>query len=113
MKNKLTNLQDHIFEMIEDIKDLIGDEELTDEKLNRKIKIHMTFNEHAKIAIANGALMVKCVDILYGIPVSDDVPLVPKAKGETFLVGNTTKRLTQVPMDDPGYGFKKGKQQPI
>jgi hypothetical protein len=55
--------------------------------------------------------MVKCVDLLYGIPVSDEVPLIPKVSGETFIVDNKRKQLTAVPRDDDAYGYKKGKQQ--
>jgi hypothetical protein len=57
--------------------------------------------------------MVKCVDLLYGIPVSDEVPLIPKVSGETFIVDNKRKQLTTVPKDDGAYGYKKGKQQQI
>jgi hypothetical protein len=64
MKNKLSDLQNHLFEMMERLMEY-DEEDLEDEKLDRKLKIHMAFNEHAKIAVANGALMAKCVDLLY------------------------------------------------
>jgi hypothetical protein len=59
--------------------------------------------------------MLKCVDVLYGIPVSDDVPLIPKTDGDTFLVSNTKKQLTKLPRDNGAAGYKRGgdRQQPI
>ena len=113
MKNKLNDLQNHIFEMIEDVKDMIDDENLTDEKLERKVKIHTIFNELARTAVSNGALMAKCVDLIYGIPVSDEVPLIPKAEGETFLVDKKRKALLSVPRDDGAGGYKRNKQNPV
>ena len=109
MRNKLTDLQNHLFEMIETLNDV----NLKDEKLDQEIKRALAVNELAKTAVANGALMVKCVDVLYGILVSDDVPLIPKANGDTFLVGNNKKQLTQIPRDDGTGGYKRGKEQPI
>jgi hypothetical protein len=112
MKNKLSDLQNHLFEMMERLMEY-DEEDLEDGKLDKKLKIHMAFNEHAKTAVANGALMAKCVDLLYGIPVSDDVPLIPKANGDTFLVGGNKKSLTQIPRDDGNGGYKRGKQNPV
>jgi hypothetical protein len=109
MKNKLSDLQNHLFEMIETLNDI----NLKGEKLDIEIKRALAVNELAKTAVANGALMVKCVDVLYGIPVSDDVPLIPKANGDTFLVGSNKKSLTQIPRDDGNGGYKRGKQNPI
>jgi hypothetical protein len=112
MKNKLSDLQNHLFEMMERLMEY-DEEDLESEKLDRKIKIHMAFNEYAKTAVANGALMVKCVDVLYGIPVSDDVPLIPKTNNDTFLVDSRKKSLTKIPRDDGNGGYKRGKQQPV
>jgi hypothetical protein len=109
MKNKLTDLQNHLFEMIE----AMNDDSLSDEEMDRKIKRALVLNELAKTAVANGALMAKCVDILYGIPVSDEVPLIPKIDGETFLVDGKRKSLIAVPRDDGTGGFKRHKEQPI
>jgi hypothetical protein len=109
MKNKLSDLQNHLFEMIE----ILNDINLKGEKLDIEIKRAFAVNELAKTVVANGALMVKCVDVLYGIPVSDDVPLIPKADGETFLVGNKKKLLTSVPRDDGNGGYKRRKQFPV
>ena len=92
---------------------LQADDELEGEKLKEYMERSLVFNELAKTAVANGALMVKCADLLYGIPVSDDVPLIPKAKGETFLVDSKRKTLIPAPRDDGAAGYKRGKQQPI
>jgi hypothetical protein len=110
MKNELPDLQTHIFEMI----DWILDREIKGEALDEEIKRGLAFVELAKIAVANGALMVKAVDTLYGIPVSDKVPLIPKIGSDTF--DKKTKQLFIVPKiekDDESYGYKKGKRQPI
>jgi len=110
MKNTLVDLQNHLFEMIE----TLNDNSLKGDKLDQEIKRSMALNELAKTAVTNGALMVKAVDVLYGIPVSDDIPLLPKAKGETFLVNNK-KQLTSVPKDDEYSGYKKkgNRERPI
>ena len=108
MKNKLTDLQNHLFEMIE----TLNDTTLKGEALDQEIKRALAVNELAKTAVANGALMVKCVDVLYGIPVSDEVPLIPKVKGETYLVDNKKKQLTAVPRDDGNGGYKRNREHP-
>lgn len=109
MKNKLTDLQNHLFEMIE----TLNDNSLKGKALEEEIKRALAINDIAKTAVANGALMVKCADLLYGIPVSDDVPLIPKAKGDTFLVDNKRKALTALPRDDGAGGFKRHKENPV
>ena len=111
MKNKLVDLQNHLFEMIE----TLNDNKLKGEKLKEEITRSMAINELAKTAVANGALMVKCADLLYGIPVSDDVPLIPKARNETFLVDSKRKTLIPAPRDDGTAGYKRGgdRQRPI
>jgi hypothetical protein len=109
MKNKLTDLQNHLFEMIE----TLNNTELKGEELDQEIKRSLAVNELAKTAVANGALMVKCADMLYGIPVSDEVPLIPKAKVETFIMDNKKKSLIAVPRDDGTAGYVRGKRQNI
>jgi hypothetical protein len=93
VKNKLPALQAHLFEMIETLKD----PKLKGDSLKQEIERALAVNELARTAVANGALMAKCADILYGIPVSDDVPLIPKAAGETFLVDGKRKALLALP----------------
>jgi hypothetical protein len=73
----------------------------------------LAINELSKTAVANGALMARCADLLYGIPVSDDVPLIPKAGGETFIVDGKRKSLVPVPRDDGVDGYKRNRRQPI
>ncbi|MDR3173377.1 MAG: hypothetical protein LBU19_03925, partial [Treponema sp.] len=108
MKNKLPDLQNHLFEMIEALNDC----DLEGEKLDAAIKRSMALNELARTAVANGALMAKCADLLYGIPVSDEVPLIPKAEGETFIVDKERKALLSVPRDGGNGGFKRHRENP-
>jgi hypothetical protein len=108
MKNKLTDLQTHLFEQME----WILDRDIKGEKLDEEIKRALAFNDLARTAVANGALMVKAIDSLYGIPVSDEVPLIPKADAETFLVDKKKQGLTAVPRDDGNGGFKRNKERP-
>jgi len=94
MKNLLTDLQNHLFEMIEKL----NDDELTGDGLDQEIKRSLAINELAKTAVTNGALMVKAADTLYGLPVSDDLPLIPASKtAETFLVNGRKDSLIPVP----------------
>ena len=109
MKNKLPNLQNHLFEMIEKL----NDDNLKGEALDEEIKRALAINDLARTAVSNGALMVKAIDALYGVPVSDEVPLIPKHEGETFLVDDKKKQMLPVPRDDGTGGFKRGRQQPI
>jgi len=94
MKNMLTDLQNHLFMMIE----TLNDPELKDEELDREIKKSLAINELAKTAVANGALMVKAADCLYGLPVSDSLPLIPKSPAESpkIFTGNR-KALIDIP----------------
>jgi hypothetical protein len=112
MKNLLTDLQNHLFEMMERLMEY-DEEDLEAGKLEGKIKLHLAFNEEAKTAVANGALMVKCVDSLYGIPASDELPLIPKIEGETFLVDGKRKSLLPVPRNDGNGGFKRHRENPL
>jgi len=73
MKNKLPDLQNHLFEMIEKL----NDDSLVGEDLNREIKRALAVNELARTAVQNGVLMVKAAETLYGLPVSDKLPLIP------------------------------------
>jgi hypothetical protein len=87
----LTDLQDHLFEMLEKL----NNDFLEGEKLDQEIKRIASMTEVAKVAVTNAALMVKCADSLYGIPVNDLVPLIPKAETEeTFIVSKQRDKLT-------------------
>ena len=92
MKNSLVDLQNYLFKMIEslDNKDLKG------EDLKQEIERSIAINELSKTAVTNGALMLKAADVLYGVPVSDDLPLIPKSPEDTVLL--TKKRsLISIP----------------
>jgi len=88
MKNDLIALQNHLFSMIEKIKD----DNLQGDSLKQEIERSLAVNELAKTAITNGALMVKSADTLYGLPVSDDLPLIPPSKAETPVIALPKKR---------------------
>ena len=109
MQNKLTDLQNHLFEMIE----TLNDNTLKEKDLEKEIKRALAINELARKAIANGALMARCADALYGIPVSDEVPLIPKPSGETFFLDGRRKALIGAPRDDGTGGYKRSKRQPV
>jgi len=94
MKNTLVDLQNHLFMLME----ALNDTELTDEELDREIKRSVAFSEVAKIAVANGALMVKAADTLYGLPVSDKLPLIPPSPAENpVIIGDKRKALFEIP----------------
>ena len=94
MKNTLIDLQNHLFEMIEGL----NDSELVGEKLDEEIKRSLAINELAKTAVANGALMVKAADSLYGLPVSDALPLIPPSPVDNpKLVVGSKKKLVDFP----------------
>jgi hypothetical protein len=93
----------------------LNDDKLIGDKLTQEIKRSLMINELAKTAVANGALMVKCADLLYGIPVADDVPLIPKTKEETVFINRQRTGLLALPKarDDGTSGYKRGRQQPL
>ena len=76
MQNKLTDLQNHLFSLMEKLNDddLIGDD------LETEIRRSEAFSHLAIIAVKNGALMAKCAEV-YGLPVSGDLPLLPASPG--------------------------------
>jgi hypothetical protein len=94
MKNLLTDLQNHLFEMIEKL----NDDSLTGDDLDQEIKRALAINEIAKTAVTNGALMVKAADCLYGLPVSDSLPIIPKSPAENpSILSGDKKSLIQIP----------------
>jgi hypothetical protein len=96
MKNMLTDLQNHLFEMIE----TLNDDTLTGENLDQEIKRALAINEIAKTAVTNGALMVKAADCLYGLPVSDQLPLIPKSTADNpAILSGDRKSLLPMPRD--------------
>ena len=94
MKNTLVDLQNHLFCMIEKL----NDDSLTGEELEQEIKRSLALNELSKTAITNGTLMVKAADTLYGLPVSDDLPLIPKSPADKpVLALGKRKSLLEIP----------------
>jgi len=94
IKNTLVDLQNHLFSMIEDL----NDPELKGEELETTIKKAITLNELVKAAVQNGALMVKAAETIYGLPVSDDLPLIPKSPAENpALLIDRKKKLIDRP----------------
>jgi len=95
MKNLLSDLQNHLFAQI----GLLADESLEGEKLDTVIKRSLAINELSKTAVANGALMVKAVDLLYGIPIDEEIPLLPTSEdeGDKYLVSKKSKNLSLIP----------------
>jgi hypothetical protein len=94
MKNTLIDLQNHLFEMIEKL----NDDELTGDELDREIKRALAINELARTAVTNGALMVKAADTLYGLPVSDQLPLIPPSpSGNPVIVDAKRKSFISLP----------------
>ena len=94
MKNKLPDLQNHLFELIE----RLNDQELNGDDLKQEIERAMAVNNIARTAVANGALMARCADTLYGIPISPDVPLIPMVEDQTYFKGK--KALIPVPRQE-------------
>jgi len=92
MKNTLIDLQNHLFMMIE----TLNDENLKGENLKQEIERSLALNELAKTVVTNGALMVKAADTLYGLPVSDDLPLIPHSKSETPIILTKKKNLIEL-----------------
>jgi len=93
MKNTLIDLQNHIFSMIE----TLNDQELKGDNLKQEIERSLAINELAKTAVTNGTLMVKAADTLYGLPVSDDLPLIPQSPADNPLFLSRKKSLITVP----------------
>ena len=101
MKNTLIDLQNHIFEMIETLNNM----DLTGDKLDEEIKRSLAINELVKTATVNGALMIKAADSLYGLPVSDELPLIPKSPSDKPQV-LSRDRKSLLAMPNKGDGIK-------
>jgi len=102
MKNKLPDLQNILFSMME----MLDDDQLddlkktSDEEFERKVKRALALNELARTAVQNGVLMVNAADKLYGLPVSDQLPLIPPSPAETpMLFDSKRKSLVPLPKD--------------
>jgi len=88
MKNKLTDLQDHLFELMEKL----NDDDLKGEALETEIKRSAAFSQLAIIAVKNAELIERCAEI-YGLPVSGDLPLLPVSPGAAIPPPQKTKSL--------------------
>jgi len=97
MKNTLVDLQNHLFMLIE----TLNDQDLKGENLDQEIKRSLAVNELCKTAVTNGALMVKAADSLYGLPVSDDLPLIPASPSEKpAILSGDRKSLIHIQKDN-------------
>lgn len=74
MKNKLSDLNNYLFESIE----RLMDDELSDEELDREIKRSETVQKVAKTIIDNGSLALQAQKHFdeYGIPNTVEMPLL-------------------------------------
>ena len=88
MENLLTDLQDEIFMMIK----RLTNKELKGNALDEEIKRALAFNDMARTAISNGALMIKAADVLYGLPVSEKLPLIPPSPAENPKIFDGKRR---------------------
>jgi len=96
MKNGLVDLQNHLFMMIE----TLNDNKLKGAELEEEIKRSLAINELARTAVQNGLLMVKAADTLYGLPVSDQLPLIPPSPAEQpKLFDGKRKSLIDIPRE--------------
>jgi len=96
MKNGLVDLQNHLFEMIE----TLNDNKLKGAELEEEIKRSLAINELAKTAVQNGVLMVKAADTLYGLPVSDQLPLIPPSPAaQPKIFDGKRKNLIDIPRE--------------
>ena len=77
MKNMLTDLRDNLFKQM----DWLANRDITGDALREEVQRQLIFNEHAKLAITNGALIARCLDTLSGLDdIPEDLPLIPLAK---------------------------------
>ena len=90
----LSDIQEDLFNEFKKVKDgkWEGDE------WKREIERHMMLNEMAKTMIANGALMARCADTLYGLPVAAELPLIPPSPAEKpVIVDGKRRHLLDIP----------------
>ena len=94
MKNMLTDLRDKLFEQT----DWILDRDITGEAFKEEAQRQLIFNEHAKTIIAVNALMIKASDTLYGLPVSEELRIIPPGPAEKPVIADgRRKSLLQIP----------------
>jgi hypothetical protein len=94
INNMLPDLQDRLFRQMDYILDRMNKGIDLDEEIKRAL----AFNELAKTAVTNGALMAKCADTLYGLPVAATLPLIPPSPVENpVIVDGKRKALLRIP----------------
>ena len=76
--NDLIALQNKLFEAME----WLQDRDIKGDDLAAEISRSMALNEIAKTVVANGALMLRCSNELYGMPIDSSVPLIPASPSE-------------------------------
>jgi hypothetical protein len=98
MKNNidLIALQNKLFEAME----WIQDRELEGEKLQEEVNRQMAFNELAKSAIANGALIAKVASMSEEAgDIPDDLPLIPLVKTKEPVITGKNRKLIDFSKD--------------
>jgi len=75
-KNKLTDLQDHLFGLMEKL----DNDKLQGDDLEITIKRSEAFSHLAVIAVKNAELIMKCAEV-YGLPSMGNLPLLPESPG--------------------------------
>ena len=94
MKNMATDLRDNLFVQMDWLtrRDIKGDD------LKEEIQRQLAFNELAKTTVTTLALIAKCADTLYGLPVSEELRLIPPSPAETpMLVDGKRRSLLKIP----------------
>jgi hypothetical protein len=97
--NDLIALQNKLFEAME----WLQDRDLKEDELKEEISRQLAFNEIAKTAVANAALMLKCSNDLYGVPVDQSVPLIPPSPDDNPKIINKKRDgLIDIPKGKKG-----------
>ena len=101
MKNKLTDLQNYLFELMEKLKN----DDLTGNALDQEIKRSNAFSSLAITAVKNAALITRCADI-YGLPAIGDLPLLPESPEKPVIPKPETgsKQRSLLRNKDEDYG---------
>jgi hypothetical protein len=90
MKNKLTDLQNHLFELMEKL----NDDDLKGDDLDQENKRSEAFSTLAEIAVKNAVLIAKCAEV-YGLPITGDLALLPVSQGDNAKeTGNKRQKKT-------------------
>jgi hypothetical protein len=74
---------------------------------DKEVKRSLVLSDIAKTAITNAALMSKCLNDFYDIPIPDNIPLIPQSKSNVISMDGKRKSLITNPKDDETYGYKR------